>query len=117
VLIGDATASPPLPTDTRLIEIGVHGEDVRRQLDIQHTYSDAYIGALIANFAGDRLSHTCSAETIGRNRHRDWGFGRILRLSAIVPPKTPQRCPRHLQGVAEDSKRRDVDLLTPRLSQ
>jgi uncharacterized protein (TIGR03083 family) len=51
-----STASPPLPTITRLIEIVVHGEDIRRPLDLRHTYSTAHVGAAIAYLANNRLS-------------------------------------------------------------
>jgi uncharacterized protein (TIGR03083 family) len=51
-----STASPPLPTISRIIEIVVHGEDIRRPLGLRHTYSTTHIGAAIAYLAGDRLS-------------------------------------------------------------
>jgi uncharacterized protein (TIGR03083 family) len=51
-----STACPPLPTITRIIEIVVHGEDIRRPLGLPHTYSTAHAGAAIAYLAGDRLS-------------------------------------------------------------
>jgi uncharacterized protein (TIGR03083 family) len=50
------TASPPLPTITRITEIVVHGEDIRRPLGLQRTYSTDHVGAAIAYIAGDRLS-------------------------------------------------------------
>jgi uncharacterized protein (TIGR03083 family) len=37
------TASPPQPTITRVIEIVVHGEDIRRPLHINHDYLTAHI--------------------------------------------------------------------------
>jgi uncharacterized protein (TIGR03083 family) len=39
----EQTVSPPQPTITRLIEIIVHGEDIRRPLQIHHDYSTSYI--------------------------------------------------------------------------
>jgi uncharacterized protein (TIGR03083 family) len=52
----NSTASPPLPTITRIIEIVVHGEDIRRPLGLRHTYSTVHVGAAVAYLAGDRLS-------------------------------------------------------------
>lgn len=51
-----SVASPPLPSITRIIEIIVHGEDIRRPLGLRHAYSTVHVGAAIAYLAGDRLS-------------------------------------------------------------
>lgn len=51
-----STASPPLPTISRIVEIVVHGEDIRRPLGLRHTYSTDHIGAAVAYVAHDRLS-------------------------------------------------------------
>lgn len=51
-----ATASPPLPVISRIVEIVVHGEDIRRPLGLAHTYSTDHIGAAIAYVVGHRLS-------------------------------------------------------------
>lgn len=51
-----STASPPLPTITRITEIVVHGEDIRRPLGLRRAYSADHIRAAIAYLAGDRLS-------------------------------------------------------------
>jgi uncharacterized protein (TIGR03083 family) len=52
--------SPPTPLITRIIEIVVHGEDIRRPLGIDHAYSTACIGDAIAYLAGGRDSHRYS---------------------------------------------------------
>lgn len=51
-----STACPPLPTITRLIEIVVHGEDIRRPLGLRRAYSTEHMGAAVAYMARDRLS-------------------------------------------------------------
>jgi uncharacterized protein (TIGR03083 family) len=51
-----STASPPLPTITRVTEIVVHGEDIRRPLGLRHAYSTGHLGEAIAYVAGDRLT-------------------------------------------------------------
>lgn len=50
------TASPPQPTITRVIEIVVHGEDVRRPLRIDHDYVTTHVGAALRFLARDRRS-------------------------------------------------------------
>jgi uncharacterized protein (TIGR03083 family) len=52
----DYVASPPLPLITRVIEIVVHGEDIRRPLGMRHVYSTTCIGDAIAHLFGDRPS-------------------------------------------------------------
>jgi uncharacterized protein (TIGR03083 family) len=52
----DSTASPPQPTITRLIEIIVHGEDIRRPLHIRHDYSTTHIAEALDYLASDRRS-------------------------------------------------------------
>lgn len=45
--VSDRTTSAPAPLASRLVEIIVHGEDIRRPLGIPHEYpTDAIIGAL-----------------------------------------------------------------------
>ncbi len=51
----DETASPPQPTITRLIEIVVHGEDIRRPLHITHTYDTTHLGEALAYLSHDHL--------------------------------------------------------------
>ena len=51
-----STASPPQPTITRVIEIIVHGEDIRRPLQIGHEYSIAHIAEALDYLACDRRS-------------------------------------------------------------
>jgi len=51
-----ATASPPQPTITRIIEILVHGEDIRRPLHIGHDYSAIHIGEALDYLRRDRRS-------------------------------------------------------------
>lgn len=51
-----STASPPLPVISRLVEIIVHGEDIRRPLGLQHSYCLDHVGATVAYVAADRLS-------------------------------------------------------------
>jgi uncharacterized protein (TIGR03083 family) len=52
----EQTVSPPQPTITRLIEIIVHGEDIRRPLQIHHDYSTSYIAEALDYLASDRRS-------------------------------------------------------------
>lgn len=52
----NCTASPPQPTITRVIEIVVHGEDIRRPLQIDHDYSTAHIAEALDYLANDRRS-------------------------------------------------------------
>lgn len=61
----NCTVSPPAPLITRIIEIVVHGEDIRAPLGISHAYSTACIGDAIAYLAGGRYSHRYS----GGKRH------------------------------------------------
>lgn len=51
-----STASPPLPTISRIVEIVVHAEDIRRPLGLVHTYRPDHIGAAVAYLAADRFS-------------------------------------------------------------
>lgn len=45
--VSDRTTSAPAPLASRLVEIFVHGEDIRRPLGIAHTYpSDAVLAAI-----------------------------------------------------------------------
>jgi uncharacterized protein (TIGR03083 family) len=55
-LVVNYTASPPLPLITRLIEIVVHGEDIRRPLGMNHAYSTTHIADAIAYLVDDRPS-------------------------------------------------------------
>lgn len=52
----DQTVSPPQPIITRIIEIIVHGEDIRRPLQIHHDYSITHITEALDYFARDRAS-------------------------------------------------------------
>lgn len=52
----NSTASPPQPTITRVIEIVVHGEDIRRPLQIGHDYSTAHIAEALDYLAHNRRS-------------------------------------------------------------
>jgi len=52
----DQTVSPPQPMITRLIEIIVHGEDIRRPLQIHHDYSTTHITEALGYLASDRRS-------------------------------------------------------------
>jgi uncharacterized protein (TIGR03083 family) len=52
----DCVASPPLPLITRVIEIVVHGEDIRRPLGIDHTYPPRWSAQAVAHLFGDRPS-------------------------------------------------------------
>lgn len=57
------SVSPPAPLITRIIEIIVHGEDIRRPLGINHSYSTSLIGDAIAYLADGRYSHRYSGGT------------------------------------------------------
>jgi uncharacterized protein (TIGR03083 family) len=48
-----AKASPPQPTITRVIEIVVHGEDIRRPLHIEHDYITTHIADALRYLARD----------------------------------------------------------------
>jgi uncharacterized protein (TIGR03083 family) len=50
------TASPPQPTITRIIEIIVHGEDIRRPLQISHGYCTSHIVEALHYLARDQRS-------------------------------------------------------------
>jgi uncharacterized protein (TIGR03083 family) len=50
-----ATASPPQPTITRLIEIVVHSEDIRQPLHITHTYDTTHLKEALAYLSHDHL--------------------------------------------------------------
>lgn len=47
------TASPPQPTITRIIEIIVHGEDIRRPLGIRHNYVTTHVADALRYLARD----------------------------------------------------------------
>ncbi|MDT5186441.1 MAG: hypothetical protein QOI29_4599 [Mycobacterium sp.] len=49
-------ASPPLPLVTRIIEIVVHGEDIRRPLGLKHVYSTKLIADAVEYLSGDLAS-------------------------------------------------------------
>jgi uncharacterized protein (TIGR03083 family) len=51
-----STASPPLPVISRIVEIVVHAEDIRRPLGVGHTYRRDHIGAAVAYLAAHRFS-------------------------------------------------------------
>lgn len=51
----DETASPPQPTITRLIEIVVHGEDIRRPLHITHAYDTTHLAEALTYLSHDHL--------------------------------------------------------------
>ncbi|TKV29607.1 maleylpyruvate isomerase family mycothiol-dependent enzyme [Arthrobacter sp. NamB2] len=51
-----STRTPPGPFITRLIEIVVHGEDIRRPLGIEHAALPSKLREAVAYFAQDRLS-------------------------------------------------------------
>lgn len=57
----DATASPPQSTITRLIEIVVHGEDIRRPLQIAHVYDTTYIADALSYLS---RNHVFGAKTV-----------------------------------------------------
>lgn len=48
-----AMASPPQPTITRVIEIVVHGEDIRRPLQIAHAYDSTHIAGALSYLSRD----------------------------------------------------------------
>ena len=59
----DCVASPPLPLITRVVEIVVHGEDIRRPLGIDHTYPARWSAEAVSYLLGDRSSG-------GKKRHK-----------------------------------------------
>ena len=56
-----ATASPPQPTITRVIEIVVHGEDIRRPLQIAHPYDTTHIADALSYLS---CGHRFGAKTL-----------------------------------------------------
>jgi uncharacterized protein (TIGR03083 family) len=52
----DYGASPPLPLITRVIEIVVHGEDIRLPLGIDHAYTTTSVAEAVSYLFGDRPS-------------------------------------------------------------
>jgi uncharacterized protein (TIGR03083 family) len=56
-----ATSSPPQPTITRVIEIVVHGEDIRRPLQIAHPYDTTHIAGALNYLSRD---HRFGAKTL-----------------------------------------------------
>lgn len=51
-----ATATPPQPTITRVIEIIVHGEDIRRPLHIEHAYDPTHVGEALRTWHATTFS-------------------------------------------------------------
>jgi uncharacterized protein (TIGR03083 family) len=87
------TASPPQPTITRVIEIVVHSEDIRRPLQINHNYITTYIADALRYLAHDNrsgaksrmkgltLSATDTDIAVG---HGDWVEGPAVSLLLAV---------------------------------
>lgn len=61
-----ATASPPQPTITRVIEIVVHGEDIRRPLQISHAYDGTHMAEALDYLSGD---HVFGAKSVVQGLH------------------------------------------------
>lgn len=61
-----ATASPPQPTITRVIEIVVHGEDIRRPLQIGHAYDTTHVADALSYLSRD---HRFGAKTLIQGLH------------------------------------------------
>lgn len=59
-----ATASPPQATMTRVIEIVVHAEDIRRPLRIRHAYDLTHIAGALSYLSRD---HRFGAKTLVRD--------------------------------------------------
>jgi uncharacterized protein (TIGR03083 family) len=96
-----SAASPPQPAITRIIEIIVHGEDIRRPLHIGHDYSTVHIAEALdylardgssgakAHLAGLRLHAVllCLSYPGRANKHSMNGFGRQRRRDGGGCPK------------------------------
>lgn len=50
--VRDRTTSAPAPLATRLVEIIVHGEDIRRPLDLRHSYPVTAVAAALRHQLG-----------------------------------------------------------------
>lgn len=76
-----STASPPIPTIARIIEIVVHGEDIRRPLGLRHTYSTVDVRAAACIWPTTdcpALAPTRGPESHRRRRRlhrRGWAIG------------------------------------------
>ena len=82
-----STASPPQPTITRIIEIIVHGEDIRRPLHISHDYSTIHIAEALDYLTRDGSSGA-KARLAGLRLHAtdtdiDIGNGQLVEGRAV----------------------------------
>lgn len=94
------TATPPAPLATRLVEMVVHGEDVRRPLGIVRTYAPAAVAGALAlqvrtstsfggareTVAGLRLSATDTGLVVGSGPEvRGTALALLLAISGRPP--------------------------------
>jgi uncharacterized protein (TIGR03083 family) len=82
-----STASPPQPTITRIIDIIVHGEDIRRPLHVSHDYSTIHIAEALDYLIRDGSSGA-KARLAGLRLHdtdtdTDIGTGQIVEGPAV----------------------------------
>ena len=82
-----STASPPQPIITRVIEIIVHSEDIRRPLHIWHDYSTTYVADALDYLSRDRSSGA-KARLAGLHLHdtasdTDIGSGLLVEGPAV----------------------------------
>jgi hypothetical protein len=81
-------ARPPQPTITRIIEIIVHGEDIRRPLHIMHDYSTIHIAEALDYLTRDGSSGA-KARLAGLRLHAtdtdaDIGDGQLVEGPAVA---------------------------------
>jgi uncharacterized protein (TIGR03083 family) len=83
------TRTPPANLATRLVEAIVHGEDIRRPLDITGSYPDAAVIEALeyqlrtpASFGGGRDRAT-GLRLIDRSTGRSWGNGDDVEAPAL----------------------------------
>jgi uncharacterized protein (TIGR03083 family) len=83
-----ATASPPLPVISRIVEIVVHGEDIRRPLGLVHDYRRDHIGAALAYLAAARFSgvkrRLAGLEMVGTDAGFTVGAGLTVEGPAVA---------------------------------
>ena len=85
----ELTRTPPVNLDTRLVEAIVHGEDIRRPLEITGTYSDWTVVRALAyqlrtpvSFGGGR-ERAAGLRLIIRSTGASWGTGAEVTGEAL----------------------------------
>lgn len=79
----DRTVGPPAPAATRLVEVVVHGEDIRRALDLEHRYPAEIVATAL------EYQHTAAA-SVGGGRERAAGLRLVATDSAYDAGSGPE---------------------------